>query len=319
MTVTRSFEITGSSARYFDLNFARTHYNIYPWIAEGRSLCRVLRLSPSGVPFLARVKQSSRGLRVQILGERSLRDDDVKRLRRVLVFCLGLDADYTRLETVAKDDPILSAALETNAGIRPKRYSDIFEAVCGAICAQNVDFRRLYQMMELLAKRFGPSFEVEGQVYSGFPLAAEVADRGVEELRKCKVGYRADRILKAARWFTTNPLAIETTASGLCNIDRNSATDRVCQIPGIGPYSAAIVLGAGAGRQDIFHLDSFTRHILYEFYFDGRAASDDELKEFVNSKWPDFGGSVAHVLTTNTEAWAERLGYEGFRRSGARR
>lgn len=318
MTVTRSYEITGSGAKSFNLEFARTHYNIYPWIAEGLALCRVLRLTPSGVPSLARVKRSSRGLQVQLLGARSLRDNEVERLRHVLTFCLGLDADYTRLEAVAKDDPVLSAALQINAGIRPKRYSDIFEAVCGAICAQNVDFRRLYQMMELLAKRFGPSIEVDGQIYSGFPLAAEVAGRSVDELRECKVGYRADRILKAARWFTASPSATETTASTLRTIDRNSAMERVCQVPGIGPYSAAIVLGAGAGRQDIFHLDSFTRHILREFYFEGRSTSDDELREFVDSRWPGFGGSVAHVLTTNTETWAERLGREGFRRSGAR-
>lgn len=317
MTVTRSYEITGSGAKSFNLEFARTHYNIYPWIAEGRALCRVLRL-PSGLPSLARVKRLSRGLQVQLLLDGSLRDDDVQRLRQTLAFCLGLDADYTSLELAAKDDRVLSAALETNPGIRPKRYSDIFESVCGAICAQNVDFRRLYQMMELLAKSYGPSLEVDGQVYFGFPLAAEVADHSVDELRECKVGYRADRILKAAHWFVTSSSAIKTTVSALRTIDRDLAMERVCQIPGIGPYSGAIVLSAGAGRQDIFHLDSFTRHILREFYFDGRAASDDELREFVDSRWPGFGGSVAHVLTTNTETWAEQLGHDGFRRSGAR-
>jgi len=313
-----TYEITGTSAKLYDLEFVRTHYNIYPWIADGNYLCRVLRLPSSGIPYLARVNRSARGLRVQLYGERPLRCNDEKILRELLVFCMGLDSDYRLLEAAAVNDRVLATALEVNKGIRPKRYSDIFEAVCGAICAQNVNFRRLYQMMELLAKRFGPSLDVFGQPYFGFPVPTEVANKSVTELHECKVGYRADRILRAALWFVTDPSAKAMTPTTLRAMDAQAALQKVCEIPGIGPYSAAIVLSAGAGRQDIFHLDSFTRHILRQFYFAGQAVPDEELQQFVASKWPGIGGLVAHVLTTNTEIWAARLGCEGFRRSGAR-
>lgn len=318
MTTVAMYEITGTSAETYDLEFARTHYNIYPWIADGSALYRVLRLPHSGVPYLARVTRSARSLHVQLQGDWPLSENDKMILRERLAFCMGLDTDYTGLEAAAGDDPVLAAALETNKGIRPKRYADIFEAVCGAICAQNVSFRRLYQMMELLAKRFGPRMEISGKSYFGFPVAAEVANSSIVEIRECKVGYRADRILKAARWFVTDASAKKITVAALRAMDAESALQKVCEIPGIGPYSAAIVLVAGGGRQDLFHLDSFTRHILQQFYFGGRTASDEELRDFVASRWLGIGGLVAHVLTTNTETWAQRLGREGFRRSGAR-
>jgi 3-methyladenine DNA glycosylase/8-oxoguanine DNA glycosylase len=255
---------------------------------------------------------------VQLYGEQSLQGDEEKILCEHLIFCMGLDSDYRQLEAAAGNDRVLATALEVNKGIRPKRYSHIFEAVCGAICAQNVNFRRLYQMMEMLAKRFGPSLEVFGQLYFGFPFATEVANMSVPELRECKVGYRADQILKAALWFVTSPSAKMMTPETLRAMDAHEALHKLCEIPGIGPYSASIVLSAGAGRQDIFHLDSFTRHILRQFYFAAKSVSDEELQQFVASKWRGIGGLVAHVLTTNTEIWAAQLGYEGFRRSGAR-
>ena len=101
-------------------------------------------------------------------------------------------------------------------------------------------------------------------------------------------------------------------------MDATHALDILCQVPGIGPYSAGIVLGAGIGRSDIFHLDSFTRHILRVFYFKGRKASDDRLREFASKRWPDCAGAVAHLLTTNTHVWAAALGRANFRASAAK-
>jgi 3-methyladenine DNA glycosylase/8-oxoguanine DNA glycosylase len=173
-------------------------------------------------------------------------------------------------------------------------------------------------MMELLAKHFGPRVEIGDTRYWAFPSAEEVRKASLAELRECKVGYRANRILKASEWFSAISQPSRLSVSELQELDGESALQRVCEIPGIGPYSAAIVLSAGAGRQDIFHLDSFTRYILHQFYFDGREVTDTELRDFVETKWSGIGGSVAHVLTTNTETWAKNLGHEVSRRSAAR-
>jgi 3-methyladenine DNA glycosylase/8-oxoguanine DNA glycosylase len=308
----------GLGAKAYNINFARTHYNIYPWVDQGEALLRLLRLPVSGVPCAGRIVQTALGLLVHVVSPEVLSSRHIRVLRDRFKFCLGLDADYGKLEMAAITDPVLAAALAENVGIRPKRYGEIFESICGAICAQNVDFRRLYKMMELLAKNFGPRLDVDGVSYWAFPTANEIAHASVDDIRRCKVGYRAERIYKASQWFSQNPAAANLTAGWLRAMQKNAALDAVCQVPGIGPYSAAIVLSAGAGRPDIFHLDSFTRHILREMYFHGRDVTDDELRLFVDTRWPGFGGSIAHVLTTNTERWARHLGYQGFRRSGAR-
>ena len=316
---THTLKYYGEEIAGFNFEFAKTHYNIYPWIEEDGALVRVLRLDSAAV-VVAHLSQAGRGrahsLNVTVSSRRNLSRPDLAETRKKLAWSLGLDESYDYLRPLARRDPVLKAALAVNRGIRPKRYPEIFEAVCGAICAQNVDFRRLYRMMESLSVRFGQMAAVSKGAYHSFPTPKAIAQSTIEDLRECKVGYRAAMIKNAAQWFQANQQTLGRL--DLRNLPAEEAVSSLCEIPGVGPYSACIVLSACIGRPDIFHLDSFTRHILRTFYFFGREAGDDELRAFVAEKWPGVGGSVAHLLTTNTEVWAARLGHEDMRRSGAR-
>jgi 3-methyladenine DNA glycosylase/8-oxoguanine DNA glycosylase len=314
-------EIAVRKGDAFDFSFACKHYNIYPWIENGSELLRVARLTDQAEPVLVRIAESSSGrdkrLLLSFTSARVLAADQLGALTGRIQWALGLtDEVYPRLRDFAAGDKVIEAALRINRGIRFKRYLDPFEAICGAICAQNVDFRRLYQMMKALAVAFGPAIHVGGIAYHAFPSASEIATASEEDLRACKVGYRAKLILGASRFLDDQPehLNMEVLKSELA--DR--AAERLCAVPGIGPYSAGIVLGAGIGRLDVFHLDSFTRLILRTFYFGGREVADADLLAFTRSKWGPYAGAVAHLLTTNTQEWAFTLGHENFRRSGAR-
>jgi 3-methyladenine DNA glycosylase/8-oxoguanine DNA glycosylase len=310
------FEFADEAGKTFDLAFATEHYVIYPWILGGRDLLRVLT-TRSGLPFLARIyrEHGARPLKVEIRSPHELVEDELGFAQADLAFCLGLDANYRLVRAAARSDAILSAALQFNKGIRPKRYSSVFEATCGAICAQNVDFRRLYGMMELLCQNFGSHFEVDGASYWGFPVPEAIAGASDEKLRHCKVGYRAARLRKAAEWFSTKGMRLDRDK--LRNAPLEEAAGILCEVPGLGPYSAVIVLNAGAGRQDSFQLDSFTRHILQSLYCTEKLNTDEDMRAFIARRWNGIGGSVAHILTTNTHLWAAKLGYKDFRRSRA--
>ncbi len=303
----------------FNFHFAQTHYNIYPWIETDHELMRVVRSNQqiivASIAPPVRAKRSFLTLMVRSLCP--LTRQELAVVRRQLEWALGLnDPSHQELARLAKDDAVIAAALGVNQGIRPKRYFDLFEAICGAICAQNVDFRRLYQMMKALAIAFGPAVCIDGAEYHAFPLAEDVATKSDLELRACKVGYRAKLILGAAKFLKDHPAHLDR--QGLAYGSGDEAMDVLCAIPGIGPYSAGIVLGAGVGRTDTFHLDSFTRHILRTFYFKGRNVEDERLRAFAAKRWAGCAGAVAHLLTTNTQVWAETLGHEGFRPSGAK-
>ena len=314
-TVTTRTNITAPHG--FDFGFSHAHYNIYPWIAIPDALLRVVRRTEHPVLVSIAPIENCDTLSLAIQSARPLSQEEVTLIGTDLFWALGLnDPSPSALTRIAPEDPVIAAALRVNHGIRPKRYLDLFEAICGAICAQNVDFRRLYQMMKSLAVAFGPAVCFEDAVYHAFPLAEEIATKTDAELRECKVGYRSKSILKAAAYIAEHGARFGREKLASC--EPGYAMDLLCEIPGIGPYSAGIVLGAGVGRSDIFHLDSFTRHILCTFYFNGRNVNDERLRKFAAKRWPGHAGTVAHLLTTNTHCWASDLGYEGFRPSGAR-
>lgn len=300
----------------FNFSYAATTYNIYPWIGDGKHLLRVLRLPSTGKPVVAILRRDPGGLAINVWTSRSLTRTELSWVRNTLSWALGLDESYKTIRRLARHDRVLKAAWSVNSGIRPKRYTDIFESICGAICAQNVDFRRLYQMMRSLAVAFGPHISIKHVDYYAFPSAQELASASELQLRRCKVGYRARALRQAAKFIASHPEVIDRTK--LKTLTPENAIDDLCSIPGVGRYSAAIVLSAGIGRSDVFHLDSFTRLILQTFYLNGKAVDDQVLTAFVGKHWPSVSGNIANLLTTNTHVWARRLGVDGFRPSQAR-
>ncbi|MCZ7601630.1 MAG: hypothetical protein M5R37_02125 [Melioribacteraceae bacterium] len=294
----------------FDFEFALTHYNIYPWVKKDNELLRIFETANKTV-VIADILKSNQDLSLNIYAQKKLNESDVEWAFDKLVWSLGLKENYADVIQVSKNDEILRTALEYNKGIRPKRYFSLFEAACGAICAQNVDFRRLYKMMFLLAEKFGKKVTFRKENYFSFPSHTDLLNKTEDEIRECKVGYRAKSISKLAKWFEANIHLLDQ--KDLKTIPPKEAIDILCQLPGIGPYSATIMLSVGVGRSDIFHFDSFTKQILKTFYFDNNDVTEESLSEFIQKRWKGFEGKVAHILTTNTHLWAKNInGYEEF-------
>lgn len=89
------------------------------------------------------------------------------------------------------------------------------------------------------------------------------------------------------------------------------------RLPGVDPYSADLALIRAAGRSDALFLDVYIRKVLHQLYFGGAPLRDDQLREFVQSRWGLYQGYAAFYLTTDTEAWAKKLGVSVPLRSAA--
>jgi DNA-3-methyladenine glycosylase II len=100
-----------------------------------------------------------------------------------------------------------------------------------------------------LVERFAERLEHEGRAFHAFPKAQAIADARIEALRACGLSLgKAQSIRSLARLIESRELSAEK----LAGMTTNDALETLADLPGIGPWSAGLVLLRGLGRLDVF-------------------------------------------------------------------
>jgi 3-methyladenine DNA glycosylase/8-oxoguanine DNA glycosylase len=300
-----------------DFEFQFTHYVFYPEIREGNKWCRILKLK-SGKIVKAELESTGTvdkpSLVLTVKAEKPLKASEIKETRKTIAWILGLKEDLKPFYKMIKDDPVMQASLSMNYGWKPHSYPTVFECVIGVVVAQNVLFKRIYTMLELLCKNFGEKITLEGRDYHAFPEPKAIAAASLKDLRACKVGYR-DKFLKT---IAEKIIKEKVNLESIKKMSNEEALKFLAQLPYVGPYSANLGLVLATKRKDIFHLDLFSREATWTFYFKGKKVDDKTILEFAKKHWHPYEGLAVGLLTTNTEEWAEKLGKKFRLKSGAK-
>lgn len=303
--------------RHVDFTHALETYVIYPWVQDGEELVRPIRFGANDAQIATvRIRQTAPDrleANVQFGGSSS---HGLSEVCDTLVRCLQLDYPYDEIESLAAGDAVLTAALRHRGLGGGKLYPDLFEALCGVICAQRTRFARIYGMMRKLAESFGDrTRETAGSepVYA-FPTPAQLAAAIDEELRTCGVGFRARALSSAAthladnhytwhRWKTFKPAEVIPNLLG---------------IRGVGPYTANLAVNLTYGSGGSAHVDSYVTNVIGSLYLNNPNASPDNVGRFIDQRWGKHAEPVLDLLTTDTETWVAELGMTVGVRSGAR-
>lgn len=303
--------------RHVDFLHALETYVIYPWVRDGDQLVRPLRTGPGdSTVTTARIRQGGpQTLHAELTGQ-ALTEDTVNEVRAALSRCLQLDYPYDRVEALTAEDPVLAAAVEHRGLGRGKLYPDLFEALCGVVCAQRTSFNRIYAMMHNLAKAFGePTAEsVNGEIVYAFPTATRLAEASDEQLRECKVGFRAKGLAAVASTLA---------AAGYSWHEWGSRTPadvipELLAIKGVGPYTANMAINLSFGKGGAAHVDTYVIDVIGRLYLDDPNPTPERVAAFIEDRWGDLGETVLDFLTTDTEIWVTKLGTQVGVRSGAR-
>jgi DNA-3-methyladenine glycosylase II len=125
----------------------------------------------------------------------------------------------------------------------------LFETFASVIPFQQVSLDAGIAVVSRLVERFGLSLEHDGRCYHAFPSAQRIAAARLPTLRACGLSLQKAESLRAvARSIATGVLsepmlAEQSTADALRTL---------IELPGIGPWSANLVLLRGLGRLDAF-------------------------------------------------------------------
>jgi DNA-3-methyladenine glycosylase II len=300
----------------YNFDYLLEHYVLAPWVREKNKLARLFRLS-SGKPVLLRIsfRKKISSLIIELRTNRKITKSEEKWLVEMVSWNFGVKDKVKHFyKEICEKDPILKAASREIYGAHLRTDPYVFESVVGVIVAQNVQFKRIYQMLKLLCQNFGDSAVFNGKKYYSFPTPQRIAKAPLEKIRACKVGYRDKYIKGVAEKLVQEKIDLEK----LRDIKETGIIrEKLMELPGVGPYTADLVLAIGF-RRPTFHLDLFTREALYTFYFGGKKVSDKKLITFVNKRWGNWKHHAMLLLTTNTDSWARELGINFRLKSGAK-
>lgn len=173
----------------------------------------------------------------------------VSTLRRTLHRVLGLGVHPESLARVAESDPMLRPAAAALRGLRPPRFVNLFEAFARVVPFQQLSLDAGVAIVGRLVERFGEPLQHDGRRYHAFPTAPAVARANLAALRACGLSSaKAQTLRHVARAIDSGDL-VEERVHGMTT---REALERLVELPGVGPWSAAVVLLRGLGRLDVF-------------------------------------------------------------------
>ena len=162
---------------------------------------------------------------------------------------LGLDQHPASWQTVAEAELRLRATALALRGMRPPRFAGLFEAFASVVPFQQLSLDAGIAIMGHLTDRFGEPLEHEGHRYRAFPTARTVATARLEALRRCGLSRGKAQSL---RYLAKAIESGELTEAAIAGMSTGLALKHLVDLPGIGPWSAGVVLLRGFGRLDVF-------------------------------------------------------------------
>lgn len=300
----------------YNFDYFLTHYVFQPWVIEKKELVRLFKLD-SGKFVLVRLgfKEKPPTLLISIIPKQKLTAEEEKWIIDIISWNFAVNEEVKYFyEEICQKDPILKAACEEIYGAHLRTDPYVFESVIGVVLAQNVFFKRIYEMTRLLCEKFGEKQKFNGKTYYTFPTQERLAKADIAQIRACKVGYRDKYIKGVAQKLVREEINLDDLRK---TDDVELIKQKLMELPGVGPYTADLVIAIGF-RLPTFHLDLFSKEAMYQFYFGGRKVKDETIRKFVVKRWGNWRHHAMLLLTTNTDTWAKKLGLPFRLKSGAK-
>jgi AraC family transcriptional regulator, regulatory protein of adaptative response / DNA-3-methyladenine glycosylase II len=164
----------------------------------------------------------------------------VERIRAMF----DLNADWADIAPVLNSDPVLARMVKMDPGVRLPGSWNGFELAVRAILGQQVTVKGATSLAGRIASRFGKRFAGPSELTHLFPApeilaSAKLVDVGL-------TGARAETIRALARAVSSGKINFEGV------IDSDVFLARLCEIPGIGKWTAQYVAMRALGEPDAF-------------------------------------------------------------------
>ncbi|MCL4466141.1 MAG: DNA-3-methyladenine glycosylase 2 family protein [Chloroflexi bacterium] len=209
-------------------------------------------LSLGGGLGLAEVRQE--GLREEpVLAVRlyggSLSTQVVEGALSTLARTLGIAVDTEPFQQLAMSDPALASVARALRGLKPPRFASLLESLINVIAFQQISLTAALAIVGRLVTSLGSNVTWQGREYWAFPDAVRLAATGEEALRGLGFSSQKARALRAVAALVADG---GLTLGELEALPSPAAAERLTALPGVGRWSADLILLRGLGRLDVF-------------------------------------------------------------------
>jgi N-glycosylase/DNA lyase len=175
------------------------------------------------------------------------------------------------------DDEPMHLAVTACRGLRLLRQEP-WECLASFILSSTKQIVQIQQIVALLCERFGAPVVVPAgyEPAFAFPAPERLAACAEQDLRGCKMGFRAPNLLRTAKMIAAG----EVNLQGLHARPLNEARNELLKLPGVGNKIANCVLLFAYGFQQAFPVDVWVMKALKQLYFPKRRVSAKRLARF---------------------------------------
>ena len=184
------------------------------------------------------VQPSAGAVHVETAGEA-----DLDAVRVQVERMLSLDVDASDFPTVGLRDPVVARLQQRYAGLRPLGFSSPYDAAAWALISHRLRIAQAAAVKAEMARHLGAAVNLHGRVLHAFPAPERLA--GLEGFPGL-FGRKPEWLRALGRAALEGRL----DAASLRSVAPEQALAELLALPGLGPFSADLVLLRGAGHPD---------------------------------------------------------------------
>jgi DNA-3-methyladenine glycosylase II len=253
----------------------------------------VTQTSPPDAPTLEVVITSARHLR----GLRA-------HVTTALEHLLGIRVELAAFYRLAARDPTLAPLVQRFRGVKPPRLPTLFETLVNAIACQQVTLTLGIRLLNRLAEAYGFPVLAPGMPAHAFPRPEDLAVVAPETLRELGISrQKARALIELASAIATRRLDLDRLVSS----DDDATVAQLCQLRGVGRWTAEYVLLRGLGRLCLFPGDDVGARRNLQRWLKLVEPLDYEGVRSTLAKWRPYGGLIYFHLLLDQLAEAGTL------------
>ncbi len=259
---------------------------------------------------LIHIRQTENGLEYRVgnpNGERTATAEDDDMLRRYFRDDDDTAAIYA---DISNRDSHIAELVREYSGMRVLRQEP-WECMVSYICSANNSIKGVSRCVEALSNEFGRQVTLGDESRLAFPLPWRLAEATDARLRELKLGFRAPRVVLAARRVADAGINL----TNFVLMPYRDAKARLMQYDGIGPKVADCIALMSLDKLEAFPVDTHIRKLVNERWFGWEKPPPDyEIVQWSRGYFGPYSGYAGQFIFCDRAQAGNRAAASASRR-----